>query len=80
MAASASKQITYVWEGKDKKGKAVKGEMRATGDSFVSATLRRQGITVTKVKKQSSIEITPTCTTCLKSNFSTRLRIKTIRK
>ena len=54
MAASASKQITYVWEGKDKKGKAVKGEMRATGDSFVSATLRRQGITVTKVKKQSS--------------------------
>ena len=53
MAASASKQITYVWEGKDKKGKAVKGEMRATGDSFVSATLRRQGITVTKVKKQS---------------------------
>jgi type IV pilus assembly protein PilC len=54
MAASANKQITYVWEGKDKKGKVVKGEMRATGDSFVSATLRRQGITVTKVKKQSA--------------------------
>ena len=54
MAASATKQITYVWEGKDKKGKVVKGEMRAAGDSFVSATLRRQGITVTKVKKQSS--------------------------
>jgi type IV pilus assembly protein PilC len=54
MAASASKQITYVWEGKDKKGKVIKGEMRAAGDSFVSATLRRQGITVTKVKKQSA--------------------------
>ncbi len=53
MAASASKQINYVWEGKDKKGKVIKGEMRAAGDSFVSATLRRQGITVTKVKKQS---------------------------
>ena len=53
MAASASKQITYVWEGKDKKGKSIKGEMRAAGESFVSATLRRQGITVTKVKKQS---------------------------
>jgi type IV pilus assembly protein PilC len=53
MAASASKQVTYVWEGKDKKGKAVKGEMRANGDSFVKATLRRQGINVTKVKKQS---------------------------
>ncbi|MFV1922386.1 MAG: type II secretion system F family protein [Methylotenera sp.] len=54
MAASASKQITYLWEGKDKKGKVVKGEMRANGDSFVKATLRRQGINVTKIKKQSS--------------------------
>ena len=54
MAASAKKQITFVWEGKDKKGKVIKGEMRAAGDSFVSATLRRQGIVVTKVKKQSS--------------------------
>lgn len=56
MAAStkATKEITYAWEGKDKKGKIVKGEMRASGESFVSATLRRQGILVTKVKKQSS--------------------------
>jgi type IV pilus assembly protein PilC len=54
MAASASKQITYQWEGKDKKGKVIKGEMRAAGESFVNATLRRQGITVTKVKKQSA--------------------------
>jgi len=53
MAASASKQLTYDWEGKDKKGKVVKGEMRANGESFVKATLRRQGINVTKVKKQS---------------------------
>ncbi len=55
MAANikATKEITYSWEGKDKKGKIVKGEMRATGNSFVNATLRRQGITVTKVKKQS---------------------------
>jgi type IV pilus assembly protein PilC len=54
MAAAASKQITYLWEGKDKKGKVIKGEMRAAGESFVNATLRRQGITVTKVKKQSA--------------------------
>ena len=54
MAATATKQITYLWEGKDKKGKTIKGEMRAAGESFVSATLRRQGITVTKVKKQSA--------------------------
>jgi type IV pilus assembly protein PilC len=54
MAASASKQITYLWEGKDKKGKVIKGEMRAAGESFVNATLRRQGITVTKLKKQGA--------------------------
>jgi type IV pilus assembly protein PilC len=54
MAASANKQITYLWEGKDKKGKVVKGEIRATGESLVNATLRRQGITVTKIKKQSA--------------------------
>lgn len=55
MAATikATKEVTYAWEGKDKKGKAVKGEMKASGESFVNATLRRQGITVTKVKKQS---------------------------
>lgn len=54
MAVSANKQITYLWEGKDKKGKLLKGEIRAAGEAVVSATLRRQGITVTKVKKQSS--------------------------
>lgn len=54
MAAGTTKQFTYLWEGKDKKGKVIKGEMRAAGESFVGATLRRQGITVTKVKKQSA--------------------------
>lgn len=56
MAANpkSTKEITFSWEGKDKKGKIIKGDMRASGESFVSATLRRQGITVTKIKKQSS--------------------------
>ena len=53
--AKATKEILYSWEGKDKKGKSIKGEMKAAGDSFVNATLRRQGITVTKVKKQSAL-------------------------
>ncbi len=57
MAASASKDSTYAWEGKDKRGKLVKGEIKANGESFVSATLRRQGITVTKVKKQSGFKV-----------------------
>jgi type IV pilus assembly protein PilC len=54
MAANATKQITFLWEGKDKKGKVVKGEIRAAGEAVVNATLRRQGITVTKVKKQGA--------------------------
>ena len=44
----------YSWEGKDKNGKVVKGEMRAAGEASVSAHLRRQGIQVTKIKKARS--------------------------
>ncbi len=46
-----AKDISYAWEGKDKTGKTVKGEMRAPGEASVSAYLRRQGINVTKIKK-----------------------------
>jgi type IV pilus assembly protein PilC len=46
------KELTFLWEGKDKAGKAVRGEMRAQGVALVNATLRRQGIVVTKVKQQ----------------------------
>lgn len=53
MAAKTVKQSTFLWEGKDKRGKIIKGEIRASGEAVVNATLRRQGITVTKVKKQS---------------------------
>ena len=42
----------YNWEGKDKSGKIVRGEIRASGDAVVKAMLRRQGILVTKVRKQ----------------------------
>jgi type IV pilus assembly protein PilC len=56
MAAGATKEVTYVWEGTDKKGKRIKGEMRASGDAFVKATLRRQGINVIKVGKQSGFK------------------------
>jgi len=47
------KEYTYSWEGKDKSGKLMRGEMRAGGEALVHATLRRQGILVTKVKKQA---------------------------
>jgi type IV pilus assembly protein PilC len=51
-AAKGPKELTFLWEGKDKAGKVVRGEMRAPGDAVVNATLRRQGILVTKVKRQ----------------------------
>jgi len=48
-----AKEFSFSWEGKDKTGKVVRGEMRAGAATLVQATLRRQGILVTKVKKQS---------------------------
>ena len=55
IAASAShiKESVYAWEGRDRSGKQVRGELRASGENVVSATLRRQGILVTKVKKRT---------------------------
>ncbi len=47
------KEIQYSWEGKDKTGKVVKGEMRSAGEASVSAHLRRQGIQVSKIKKSN---------------------------
>jgi type IV pilus assembly protein PilC len=46
------KEQVFTWEGKDKTGKTVRGEMRAGGEAVVNVTLRRQGIMVTKVKKK----------------------------
>jgi len=51
-AAAKVKEITYLWEGKDKAGKLIKGQMRAGGQAVVQVTLRRQGIVVTKVHRQ----------------------------
>jgi type IV pilus assembly protein PilC len=46
------KEYNFLWEGKDKTGKVMKGEMRAGGETVVTSSLRRQGITVIKVKRQ----------------------------
>jgi type IV pilus assembly protein PilC len=48
------KELSYAWEGKDKSGKVVKGEMRAGGEAVVRATLRRQGVMVDKVKQRKA--------------------------
>ena len=51
-SGKAGPRNSLPWEGKDKAGKTVRGEMRAGGEAIVNATLRRQGILVIKVKKQ----------------------------
>ncbi|MDY7546520.1 type II secretion system F family protein [Glaciimonas sp. CA11.2] len=52
-SARQVKEFIYAWEGKDKKGRLVRGEMRASGETLVNVTLRRQGILVVKLKKKT---------------------------
>lgn len=55
MATAASrdiKEFVYEWEGRDRNGKQVRGELRAAGENQVQASLRRQGIMPTKIKKR----------------------------
>jgi type IV pilus assembly protein PilC len=51
---SIRKDIPYVWTGKDKKGKTVKGRSLAPDEPALRADLRRQGVVASKIKKQSS--------------------------
>lgn len=56
MATAVSKDIkefVYEWEGKDRGGKQVRGEVRAAGENQVKAVLRRQGVLPTKIKKRT---------------------------
>ena len=46
------KEFTFAWEGRDKAGKTLRGETRASGQTVVVSALRRQGIVITKIKKQ----------------------------
>ena len=55
MATAISKDIkefVFEWEGKDRGGKQVRGETRATGENRVKSTLRRQRVFPTKIKKR----------------------------
>lgn len=49
---AGSREAAFLWEGKNKDGKTVRGEMHAASESVVQTTLRRQGISNAKVKKQ----------------------------
>src|SRR5574343_704567 len=57
MAAKALKTSVFTWEGKNKSGAVVKGEISGQNPSLVKAQLRKQGINPTKVRKKSSFSL-----------------------
>jgi len=53
MAVKAIKNDTFTWEGTDKKGSKIKGEMSGQNPALVKAQLRKQGINPLKVRKKA---------------------------
>lgn len=49
---TASANTLFLWEGKDKRGKKVKGELRSGDRNLVKIELRRQGIAPLRVRKK----------------------------
>ena len=47
------KEFTYLWEGVDRSNRQVRGEVRAPSETVVTTNLRRQGIRVLKIKRQT---------------------------
>ncbi|MGH8353026.1 MAG: type II secretion system F family protein [Pseudomonas sp.] len=54
MAAKALKTSVFSWEGTDKKGAKIKGEISGQNPALVKAQLRKQGVNPTKVRKKSA--------------------------
>ena len=50
--AKRTSESVYEWVGKDRNGKQVRGETRASGENQVRASLRRQGVTPAKIKRR----------------------------
>lgn len=53
MATKAVKVIAYTWEGIDRKGLKITGEMNGPSPALIKAQLRKQGINPTKVRKKA---------------------------
>jgi type IV pilus assembly protein PilC len=51
---AVTRDTSFVWEGKDKRGKVVKGKSLAKDETALRAELRRQGVAPSRIKKQSS--------------------------
>lgn len=52
--AAADQTITFVYEGVDKKGAKVRGEVTAKSEALVKTQLRKQGINNAKISKKSA--------------------------
>ena len=52
---AVTKQMTFLWEGKDKKGNRVKGRGLARDEMEIRSDLRKQGIAATRVRKESKL-------------------------
>ena len=52
MAVTQAGPITFLWEGRDKRGVKLKGQQVASNPNIVRAELRRQGINPIRVKKK----------------------------
>jgi type IV pilus assembly protein PilC len=48
------RDLPFKWEGRDKKGKRLKGRSLATDEAALRADLRRQGIAPSRIRKQSN--------------------------
>ena len=46
------KDFLFEWEGRDRNGRLVRGELRAAGEAVVNASLRRQGVLVSRIRKR----------------------------
>ena len=49
---AAPPEPLFEWEARDKSGRIVRGELRAGGEAALKATLRRQGLVVTRARKR----------------------------
>ncbi|EGG98858.1 Type IV fimbrial assembly protein PilC [gamma proteobacterium IMCC2047] len=82
MASEAAKSATFTWQGTDKRGQKVDGEISGANQALVKAQLRKQGINPTKVrKKQASLfsskkkkKITPADITLFTRQMATMMK------
>ncbi len=52
-ARKGVKEYTFIWEGLDRSNRQVRGEVKAASETVVVTNLRRQGIKINKIKRQT---------------------------